>query len=718
MKKRLLVASVAAIISAAFALQLTLPARASQRDTAAPNRPGATANYDKQANKIQFRWSWRGDKGANPVGYCTARGVSNRGFACNNILNPPFWWHIVDNNTGKVLYKSYNNQSANKSFKWNSSNGTAFAVSCQGRAGHTIRIDVRARDANGNINPIADHVTAKAKCPAAALPDLTVTNAWACKISEVIGVGIITDTVRLSFTVKNDSGVDVTKAFTANFINHSQNQTFIIAGYNFSGLAAGKESGLLQKTIEIYSYGPPISITANVDINNRIQESDETNNYKPISVYSLNWCPGSKPEPTPVPVAKPDLTTSNLQACIEGKTDNATKLRVSYRVNNNSSANVNNEFLAGIYTQMATSPDGGPTSTYIFNKLAAHNSETARAVITYPASFISAFLSHVCIGQPASCYANDKSWANLSVKTDYDNRIPESNDSNNWAQFKGDQSLDWCPGSKPEPTPAPNLPDLKVSNGFVCIAKYDAATRKATTRYGFTVTNNSNVNITKHFTVRATLKSPEVSHFVGGVSKDWQINGLAANKSVYKYWSVLVSSPAPPRNPRFDYIVTGVADLGNVIKESNEGNDFGFFVFNKINWCPGKGPNTAAKLPAAKKQALPVKNLVKKYAIFDPIAKLARVIKVRSTAPAINLAKQKVNLIKKQAPAAANQAKQKANSVEKQTAAAAKKQTIVPLKSQLAASPFLEPIRKIVEFITAAITSNKVTFSDVENFHK
>ncbi len=140
--------------------------KASSFDNIPPRKPKVWAVYDSKTNGVKFEWRWQGDKTClgceGPVGYCTSSGISNKGFECNNQKNPPFWWHTVDNDTKKVLHKSYSNQPWNKSFKWNSSNATYYVESCNGKGGHVLRVDVKARDARGNIS---SHVTAKAVCP-------------------------------------------------------------------------------------------------------------------------------------------------------------------------------------------------------------------------------------------------------------------------------------------------------------------------------------------------------------------------------------------------------------------------------------------------------------------------------------------------------------------------------------------------------------------------
>ncbi len=147
-------------------------------DTVAPNpAKGVVASYDAINNEIDFVWGWNGDNTCTgcvgPVGFCTSSGVSNTGFACDNVVNPPFWWQIVDESTNTVIYKAYNNQTGNTSFNWNASNATKYSVSCKNYQGKSLRIDVRTRDAFGNIVPFSGVSSDRATCPA---PTPTPTN--------------------------------------------------------------------------------------------------------------------------------------------------------------------------------------------------------------------------------------------------------------------------------------------------------------------------------------------------------------------------------------------------------------------------------------------------------------------------------------------------------------------------------------------------------------
>ncbi|MCS7038930.1 MAG: hypothetical protein NZP34_04955 [Caldilineales bacterium] len=136
-------------------------------DTSPPNPPTVVATYDSAGHKINFSWSWQGDKTCpgclGPVGFCQPNGISDQGFACDNALNPPFWWQVVRTDTNEAIAYSYNNQPNNQKVAGgNASNSNSFSYSCQGLEGKTLRLDVRTRDAKGNIIPISQPISVSA----------------------------------------------------------------------------------------------------------------------------------------------------------------------------------------------------------------------------------------------------------------------------------------------------------------------------------------------------------------------------------------------------------------------------------------------------------------------------------------------------------------------------------------------------------------------------
>ncbi|MEO0070339.1 MAG: hypothetical protein ABIK18_06070, partial [candidate division WOR-3 bacterium] len=146
-------------------------------DSIAPNPPTVSASYDSANHRINFSWSWQGDKTCSgclgPVGFCQSSGTSDQGYSCDNNLNPPFWWQVVRTDNNQTVAYSYDNRSGNqKETSGNASNATSFSYSCAGLEGKTLRIDVRTRDARGNIIPINSAVSASATC-SYLLPSIT-----------------------------------------------------------------------------------------------------------------------------------------------------------------------------------------------------------------------------------------------------------------------------------------------------------------------------------------------------------------------------------------------------------------------------------------------------------------------------------------------------------------------------------------------------------------
>jgi len=142
-------------------------------DTVPPEPAAVNARYDSKTNAIDFSWSWTGDRTcpgcSAPVGYCQPSGVSSAGFPCDNLEHPPFWWHVINEAHKLEEAHSWTNQAGNKKgVGGNSSNVTRFSVSCVGRAGETLRVDVDTRDANGNMvggPPWTNVRVARATCP-------------------------------------------------------------------------------------------------------------------------------------------------------------------------------------------------------------------------------------------------------------------------------------------------------------------------------------------------------------------------------------------------------------------------------------------------------------------------------------------------------------------------------------------------------------------------
>jgi hypothetical protein len=152
----------------------TCPLTAPAADSVTPLPPTVSAVFDAAKKALVFSWKWAGDRTCagcmGPVGYCQPTGTSSAGFPCDNLRSPPFWWQVVTDQGVREL-NSYTNEPANqKGVSGNSSNATSWTVSCAGRAGRTLRVDVQARDANGNIQggpPWSDVRSAAATCPAA-----------------------------------------------------------------------------------------------------------------------------------------------------------------------------------------------------------------------------------------------------------------------------------------------------------------------------------------------------------------------------------------------------------------------------------------------------------------------------------------------------------------------------------------------------------------------
>jgi hypothetical protein len=157
-------------------------------DTVPPRKPTVSRKIECPSNdpaecKIVFEWRWKGDKTCDgcegPVGWCKVDSSSSMGGKkvgtgdeCDPRANAPFWWQVIDetNNKERVFYH-YSGLVPRKSSSLDTypPGGTKIEVSCQGRTGHTLRIDVATRDANGNMAKKNGKLTQvahiKAVCP-------------------------------------------------------------------------------------------------------------------------------------------------------------------------------------------------------------------------------------------------------------------------------------------------------------------------------------------------------------------------------------------------------------------------------------------------------------------------------------------------------------------------------------------------------------------------
>jgi len=158
-------------------------------DTVSPNKAVVKGYYSRvddkttpwdEANALIFLWRWRGDRTCTncqpAVGFCKPNGFSSgkTKISCNPKRVGPFWWQIADETSKKPRVYYYHS-----GYKQNvtlpngcqyPSSGTKFVVSCKGKKGHTFRIDIQTRDAQGNItgkvgSAWPDNVWTKATCP-------------------------------------------------------------------------------------------------------------------------------------------------------------------------------------------------------------------------------------------------------------------------------------------------------------------------------------------------------------------------------------------------------------------------------------------------------------------------------------------------------------------------------------------------------------------------
>ncbi len=444
------------------------PARAINEDNQPPYAPKVSANYNSRENKVEFNWRWQGDRGGqNKVGYCTGKNKTNRNFSCDNKKNPPFWWQTVEDGQKTYLHKSYDNRAGNKSFKWNSSNTTSYSESCQGRAGHVLRIDIRSRDGRGNISRV---VSAQATCPGntptptpvptatptptstpitTPLPDLTLTKALICYDNN-------TNTLK-GFVQAKNVGTASSKQSLIGFEDYkgydyqcslSQQWTLPILQpgelsqvYSFSQNYADQNQlySLLSQTYVNGIVDDPVPSLCNGQA-----ESDKNNNTSSPTVipWDVNRC-GPLPTTAPTPTSLPDLT-SKMTACILEKNESKLSLKLTYSVYNHSQTNISNSFetLSSYHISLLG-------KTPIFSDY--YNGLKANGVITKTRQV--SFLS-----------PNYDSWngkISLNVNPDYGNDIPESNENNN--DYNTNITPSWCPGYQPAPNHKTYLPIVMPS---------------------------------------------------------------------------------------------------------------------------------------------------------------------------------------------------------------------------------------------------------------
>lgn len=165
------------------------PTGTGNRDVVAPLPPKNVAvAYDPTNNEMLFEWEWDKDEtcaSCEPaVGYCTPQDRASNNLALSCTLNGqtatqaevgPFWWQVVDESTTpqtKIAY-FYNANQKSDGLTTFPPGGRQIKTSCENRDGHTLRIDVRTRDARGNILAENNAVTVRAVCGTANAPILS-----------------------------------------------------------------------------------------------------------------------------------------------------------------------------------------------------------------------------------------------------------------------------------------------------------------------------------------------------------------------------------------------------------------------------------------------------------------------------------------------------------------------------------------------------------------